>query len=102
MAALQPAVDRITYIITGEGKRIASPATISGYRSLKRKNALTGEEVNRQGTISSYSKIIGMEQEDGSWRVNDERDSLTTNRHVRALMTALDSLGIPYEKGPLW
>ena len=98
MAALQPAVDRIKYIITGEGKRIASPATISGYRSGRFYEG--GTEF--RGAISSYQKCIGMEQGNGRWTVNDERDSLTTNRHVRALMTALDELGIPYEKGPLW
>ena len=77
MAALQPAVDRIKYIITGDGKRIASPATISGIRS---------HEGQLKGHICSYNKVIGQEQDDGSWRVNDERDSLTTNRHVNALM----------------
>lgn len=97
MAALQPAVDRIKYIITGEGKRKASPATISGYRA--RQYCITGIG---QGSVQSYQKCIGMEQEDGSWRVNDDRDSLTTNRHVRALMAALDELGIPYTTGPLW
>jgi hypothetical protein len=99
MAALQPAVDRITYIITGEGKRVASPATISGYRAGKYR---AGGSFSICGSILSYHKVIGQEQPDGSWKVNDARDSMTTNRHVRALMTALDSLGIPYEKGPLW
>ena len=93
MAALKPAVDRITYIITGEGKRIASPRTISGVRS---------HPGQLKGSICSYQKCIGMEQPDGSWRVNDEKDSRTTNRHVQALCTALDNLGISYERGPLW
>lgn len=97
MAALKPAVDRITYIITGEGKRIASPGTISGYRS--KAHCFTGIG---QGVINSYEKCIGQEQPDGSWRVNDAPDSRTTNRHVQALCTALDNLGISYERGPLW
>jgi hypothetical protein len=100
MAALQPAVDRIVFIIEGPGggrKAAKSPSTISG--SHRRERTCTGIG---QGCILSYNKVIGQEQPDGSWHVNDERDSLTTNRHVRALMTALDSLGIPYEKGPLW
>lgn len=99
MAALQPAVNRITYIITGEGPRKASPATISGQR---RSSAALADGWRGRGSIMSYQKIIGMEQKDGSWRVNDERDSLTTNRHVKALCTALDELGIPYTTGPLW
>lgn len=82
MAALQPAVDRIAYLITGNGKVRTSPATISGIR---------GESIN------SYQKCIGRKQDDGTWRVNDEKDSMTTNRHVRALCAALDSLGIPWE-----
>lgn len=86
MAALQPAVDRIEYLITGNGKAKQSPATISGVR---------GESIN------SYQKCIGRKQDDGTWRVNDEKDSMTTNRHVRALCAALDSLGIVYTKGPL-
>jgi hypothetical protein len=87
MAALQPAVDRVKYIITGTGKARSSPATISGVR---------GESIN------SYQKCIGRKQDDGTWRVNDEKDSMTTNRHVRALIVALDSLGIAYTKGSLW
>ena len=99
MAALQPAVDRIKYIITGEGERKASPATISGQRC---SSAALADGWKGRGSILSYQKIIGMEQEDGSWRVNDAKDSLTTNRHVKALCQALDELEIPYEKGPLW
>lgn len=89
MAALQPAVDRIVFLIEGPGggrKSTQSPATISGIR---------GESIN------SYQKCIGRKQDDGTWRVNDEKDSMTTNRHVRALCAALDSLGIVYTKGPL-
>lgn len=99
MAALKPAVDRITYIITGEGKRIASPATISGQRGSV---AALKDGFKGRGSICSYQKCIGMEQPDGSWRVNDEKDSRTTNRHVQALCIALDNLGISYERGPLW
>ena len=99
MAALQPAVDRIKFIITGEGKRKASPATISGQRCSA---AALADGWKGRGSIHSYQKCIGMEQKDGSWRVNDAKDSLTTNRHVRALMAALDELGIPYTTGPLW
>lgn len=102
MAALQPAVDRIKFIITGEGRRIASPATISGFQGAIHRNLKTGEEVIKQASILSYAKVIGQKQPNGSWRVNDERASLTTNRHVRALMQALDELGISYERGPLW
>ena len=98
MAALKPAVDRITYIITGEGKRIASPGTISGQRA----TAKVHDYRTGTGCIFSYQKCVGQEQPDGSWRVNDEKDSRTTNRHVQALCAALDNLGISYERGPLW
>lgn len=98
MAAYGPAIKRCKYIITGDKKhRQQTPGTISGYRARAYRLAGIG-----QGSISSYQKCIGMEQPDGSWKVNTARDSPTTNRHIRALCMALGELGIPYTEGPLW
>lgn len=98
MAAYGPAAKRCKYIITGEKKyRQQTPGTISGFRAREYTWSKTGN-----GSILSYQKIIGLERPDGSWTVNTERDSPTTNRHVRALCMALDELDIPYTEGPLW
>jgi hypothetical protein len=85
MASYGPAVKRILYLINGDTYQ-STPNTISGNRE----------------TVSSYAKVIGRMQDDGTWKVVDAQSSPTTNRHIRSLYIALDQLGLTYEIVDYW
>jgi hypothetical protein len=84
MAAYEPAINRIKYLITGKTypnrwQRVPSndsPATISG------------------GPESIYSYRLRIARKDGEdWVVTNERNSPTTNRHIAACHMAMTELG---------
>jgi hypothetical protein len=85
MASYGPAIKRIRYLINGDEYQ-GTPNTISG---------------NRQ-CVSSYSKVIGRMQDDGTWKVVDTQSSPTTNRHIRSLYQALDQLNLTYQTVDYW
>lgn len=79
MAAIQPAVDRIKYLITKD------TSNQTPYRGTP--NTITGDATQ----IWSYGLKIA-ERTNGNWSITTVRSSPTTNRHIRAAHMALRDL----------
>jgi predicted Zn finger-like uncharacterized protein len=73
MAAIQPAVDRVRYLAGDTHIIQRTPTTITA----------------KYNDIYSYGKCIAMQDGDSGWYVTNDRDSRTTNRHIKAAHIAL-------------
>lgn len=75
---------RIRWILTGEGRRVPSPSSITGSRS----GGLL------RGAIVSFHRTLGWELQDGSWKV----DADTSDPYLTALTNCLDGLEIEWSE----
>ncbi len=84
MAALQPAIDRINYLV-GRGHPRKTPRTIT-------RSVLYSSNGNaRVNEIYSYGMCIAWKNHAQlPWEVTTERSSRTTNRHIQAARIALE------------